>query len=66
MLGGGDLDGDLYNVTTRSALIPRRTYAPAAYDPVPRHVIDVESTMEDVAEFVADYIYNDVSVFAHW
>ena len=60
-LGGGDLDGDLYNVTAEPTLIPRKIYEPATYDPAPRKEVDHESTMADVAEFVADYISNDVS-----
>ena len=60
-MGGGDLDGDVYNVTTRSGLLPERTFTPADYDPAPRKFVDHESTMEDVAEFVAEYINSDVS-----
>lgn len=61
-LGGGDLDGDLYNVTTRRDLLPRRTYKPASYDPVQKKLVDHESTMDDVADFVAEFISSDVSV----
>ena len=61
-LGGGDLDGDLYNVTTRRDLLPARTYKPASYDPARKKFVDHESTMEDVADFVAEYISSDVSV----
>ena len=60
-LGGGDLDGDLYNVTAEPTLIPHKIYEPATYDPAPRKEVDHESTMADVAEFVANYISNDVS-----
>ena len=60
-LGGGDLDGDLYNVTTRENLIPVRTFHPASYTPASKKLVDHDSTMEDVAEFVAEYISSDVS-----
>ena len=60
-LGGGDLDGDLYYVTAEPTLIPKKTHEPAAYEPAPRKEVDHESTMADVAEFVADFISNDVS-----
>ncbi|KAI0724457.1 RdRP-domain-containing protein [Cerioporus squamosus] len=61
-LGGGDLDGDKYNVTTRHDLLP--TYhggrcPPASYAPAVRKLLNRESTMHDVAEFVADYISSD-------
>ncbi|RPD82652.1 RdRP-domain-containing protein [Lentinus tigrinus ALCF2SS1-7] len=58
-LGGGDLDGDVYNVTTRSGLLPKKTFYPADYEPAPKKFVDHESTMEDVAEFVAEYINSD-------
>ncbi|KZT06877.1 RdRP-domain-containing protein [Laetiporus sulphureus 93-53] len=58
-LGGGDLDGDVYNVTTMPDLHPRRTYAAASYDPAKRKTVDHESTIEDVADFVAEYINSD-------
>ncbi len=60
-LGGGDLDGDVYNVTTRPGLLPEKTYHPADYEPAQKKFVDHESTIEDVAEFVAEYISSDVS-----
>ena len=59
-LGGGDLDGDVYNLTEMPGLQPSRLYEPASYDPAPRKLVDHESTMEDVADFVAEYISSDV------
>ena len=62
MLGGGDLDGDVYNVKTRPSLMPAVTYPPAAYEPAQRKELhDHESTMDDVADFVADFISSNVS-----
>ncbi|KAI0757093.1 RdRP-domain-containing protein [Daedaleopsis nitida] len=58
-LGGGDLDGDVYNVTTRRDLLPRKRYRPASYEPAPKKLVEHESTMKDVAEFVAEYINSD-------
>ncbi|KAI0757094.1 RdRP-domain-containing protein [Daedaleopsis nitida] len=58
-LGGGDLDGDEYNVTTRPELLPTHRYEPADYEPAKRKLIAHESTMRDVAEFVAEYINSD-------
>ncbi|KDQ63790.1 hypothetical protein JAAARDRAFT_120957 [Jaapia argillacea MUCL 33604] len=60
MLGGGDLDGDVYNVTTFPSLLAKATYEAASYDPAPKKLLDRHSTMEDVADFVVDYINSDV------
>ena len=62
-LGGGDLDGDEYNVSTRHDLMPKMSHYAASYDPAPRKLVNHESTMADVAEFVADYISSDVSTY---
>ncbi|KAI0079598.1 RdRP-domain-containing protein [Panus rudis PR-1116 ss-1] len=58
-LGGGDLDGDVYCVTMSPSLMPRRVCTPAAYTPAPRKLLNRESTMADVADFVTEYIYSD-------
>jgi len=59
-LGGGDLDGDMYNVAFLQDLLPTYNYPPATYDPAPRKLLEQPSTMDDVADFVADYINNDI------
>ncbi|PSR72408.1 hypothetical protein PHLCEN_2v11751 [Hermanssonia centrifuga] len=41
------------------SLRPRRTYAPAAYDPAQKMLLDRPSTMQDVADFVTEYINSD-------
>lgn len=64
-LGGGDLDGDLYNVTTLRELMPPQNYHPANYDPAVKRILDRRSTIHDIADFVADYINSDVSLFIH-
>jgi len=58
-LGGGDLDGDIYNLTPMTELHPPETYEPAEYAPAVRKVLKRESTMVDVADFVTDYISSD-------
>ena len=60
-LGGGDLDGDVYNVTWLKDLHPSHNVAPAAYTAAPKKYLNRPSTKDDVADFVADYIINDVS-----
>ncbi|KAJ3516786.1 hypothetical protein NLJ89_g906 [Agrocybe chaxingu] len=62
-LGGGDLDGDVYNLIPLEELpefTPESLYRPASYDPAPKKLLDRPSTMEDVADFVIDYINSDV------
>ncbi|KAA1468672.1 RdRP-domain-containing protein [Dentipellis sp. KUC8613] len=59
-LGGGDLDGDTYNLTSMPELLPPTTNQPAAYDAAPKKLLLRHSTMEDVADFVTDYVNNDV------
>ena len=60
-LGGGDLDGDVYNVTSFKDLHPSQNIPPAAYEPAKKKLLPEPSTMADVADFVADYINSDVS-----
>lgn len=65
MLGGGDLDGDEYN------LIPlddfpqfrpgRPNVTPAEYTPAPRRVLSHPARTEDVIDFFLEYINSDVS-----
>ncbi|TDL28673.1 RdRP-domain-containing protein [Rickenella mellea] len=59
-LGGGDLDGDTYNVTDFKPLHPTSVAQPAGYEPAPRNELDRPSTMSDVADFVIDYIVSDI------
>jgi len=64
-LGGGDLDGDVYNVIPLKDLpefTPEAIYAPASYEAAPKRLLDRPSTMADVAEFVMEYINSDVSI----
>lgn len=61
-LGGGDLDGDVYNVAFLRDLQPSQNFPPAAYKPAEKKLLQRPSTMDDVADFVADYINSDVSV----
>ncbi|KAJ7071542.1 RNA-directed RNA polymerase 2 [Mycena amicta] len=61
-LGGGDLDGDTYNLLPLSKLPrfrPRKIFKPAEYDPAEKHFVDHPSTMEDVADFFVEYINSD-------
>lgn len=74
-LGGGDLDGDEYNVwcpkyvcecteewqhIPNSSLLPSRTYEPASYTAAPKNLLDRPCNMSDVADFFVEYISSDV------
>ncbi|OCB86097.1 RdRP-domain-containing protein [Sanghuangporus baumii] len=58
-LGGGDLDGDLYNITDYRELLPRTVYPPASYATAERKELDHPSTRDDVIDFIVDYINAD-------
>ncbi|EAU92881.1 RNA-directed RNA polymerase 2 [Coprinopsis cinerea okayama7 len=68
-LGGGDLDGDIYNLIPledpqrpelRGFTPVRPLQAPSQYAPAQRKILDRKATMRDVAEFVMEYILSDV------
>ncbi|KAJ6509230.1 RNA-directed RNA polymerase 2 [Mycena vitilis] len=63
-LGGGDLDGDTYNIIPLNKcpgfkLSKQQTHLPADYSPAAKKLVDHPSTMVDVAEFVIQYINSD-------
>ncbi|GAA5937962.1 hypothetical protein JCM1841_005037 [Sporobolomyces salmonicolor] len=62
MLGGGDLDGDVYLILTESSGLlpsPDSIAEPAAYDPAPTAKLDREATIQDGIDFFFDYIAKD-------
>ncbi|KAI0929166.1 hypothetical protein AcW1_006187 [Taiwanofungus camphoratus] len=59
-LGGGDLDGDLYSIIKYSPLLPTEHVVPASYEPVSIHKLDRDSTVEDICDFIVEYINSDV------
>lgn len=65
-LGGGDLDGDLYNLISLNdpelaGFKPSKTETPATYPPAERKLLRRPSELKDVAQFVMDYLLSDVS-----
>ncbi|GJE87096.1 RdRP-domain-containing protein [Phanerochaete sordida] len=60
MLGGGDLDGDLYSVIPESTLLPTEHQPPAKYEPVGKRELDRPSEVEDICDFIIEYIDSDV------
>jgi RNA-dependent RNA polymerase len=64
-LGGGDLDGDEYNVIPLSDLpefTPKKLYQAGQYSPAPRKELSRPCTQEDVMNFIVEYITSDVSL----
>ncbi|OAX43638.1 hypothetical protein K503DRAFT_680643, partial [Rhizopogon vinicolor AM-OR11-026] len=59
-LGGGDLDGDDFNLILDPDLLPRRRRDPGEYTPVPIKMTEHVSGIADVVEFVFDYIEADL------
>jgi len=62
MLGGGDLDGDIYNLILDENLFPPsgKTSAPGAYTALPAKTTLNPCTIKDVVDFVIDYIKSDL------
>ena len=59
MLSGGDLDGDLFDVSQNPLLFPPRWEPPDSYPSVAPNELYRECTMADIAEFFIDFIAND-------
>jgi hypothetical protein len=60
MLGGGDLDGDIYNLILDPKLFPERTAPPGSYIGLPHKTTTEPCTIADVADFVINYIQSDL------
>ncbi|BGO93231.1 hypothetical protein NBRC10512_007293 [Rhodotorula toruloides] len=61
MMGGGDLDGDTYQVITLPDLIPLRTAEPRMHKgPAPLE-LDRPATIHDVADCFLNYLTNDTT-----
>jgi hypothetical protein len=56
------LDGDEYDLIPMMALHPPKTVAPGGYSSTPRKLLDRPSNINDVADFVVDFINNDMYV----
>ncbi|KAF8798201.1 RdRP-domain-containing protein [Phlegmacium glaucopus] len=59
-LGGGDVDGDMFSVICHDPLLPTTFEAAAKYESCGTYEIDRDSTVEDICDFVVEYINSDV------
>ncbi|KAK0238673.1 RdRP-domain-containing protein [Armillaria nabsnona] len=61
-LGGGDLDGDIYNVILDETLHPPKLYTaePGEYKPLPPDIRNYICGKAEVTEFVINYIKSDL------
>ena len=57
-LSGGDLDGDLFDISQNALLFPPSWESPDAYDTV-RPVDSGQCTIDDISQFFLDFILND-------
>lgn len=58
-LAGGDLDGDMYEVVQYGPLLDLKPQVPAAYPLVEPYKLDRRSTVDDVCDFIVEYINSD-------
>ncbi|KAI6106628.1 RNA dependent RNA polymerase-domain-containing protein [Pisolithus croceorrhizus] len=66
-LAGGDLDGDTYEVVQYGPLLDLKPQEPATYPPTEPYKLDRRSTIDDVRNFIVDYINSDnVLVLKQW
>ncbi|KAF7775922.1 hypothetical protein Agabi119p4_4315 [Agaricus bisporus var. burnettii] len=59
-LGGGDVDGDLFQVIQYEPLLPMTYELPMEYESVGTKAITTECTVDDICDFVVEYINSDV------
>jgi len=60
MLAGGDLDGDEYLLIAEERLHPPKQHDPLAYGAPQLVTLDRDATINDIADFVVNYINNDI------
>ncbi|PWN52218.1 RdRP-domain-containing protein [Violaceomyces palustris] len=59
MLGGGDLDGDIYSLYEEPLLFPKRNHPPGQYKQLPSKTLNRPCMIEDLADFFTDFVIND-------
>ncbi|GAA6048343.1 hypothetical protein JCM3770_000959 [Rhodotorula araucariae] len=58
-MGGGDLDGDTYQIITLADLIPHQTVTPRPYEGEPPLELDRPATIDDVSDCLITYLSSD-------
>ncbi|KAF9010144.1 RNA dependent RNA polymerase-domain-containing protein [Cyathus striatus] len=59
-LSGGDLDGDQYSVIRYGPLLQKEAVDPASYESKGTLKIETDSTVNDICDFIVEYINSDV------
>ncbi|GAA5898209.1 hypothetical protein JCM6882_000104 [Rhodosporidiobolus microsporus] len=59
MMGGGDVDGDKFDLIPRPDLIPHQTVPPRSHKADPPLTLDRAATIDDVASCFINYVCND-------
>ncbi|KAG6814591.1 hypothetical protein H0H92_000120 [Tricholoma furcatifolium] len=59
-LGGGDLDGDQFSVIFHDPLLPVDVESAASYESAGTWTVERDSTVEDICDFIVEYIRSDV------
>ena len=59
MLSGGDLDGDLFQISQNPLLFPPNWESPDSYPSVKPRELDRECIIDDLADFFVDFVIND-------
>ncbi|KAG6854694.1 hypothetical protein C0991_002405 [Blastosporella zonata] len=59
-LGGGDVDGDQFSVICYEPLLPTDIDEAADYESAGTKTIDRDSTVDDICDFIVEYINSDV------
>ncbi|KAF5363416.1 hypothetical protein D9756_000381 [Leucocoprinus leucothites] len=59
-LGGGDVDGDLFQIIQYEPLLPMTYERPMDYTSMGTKTNDWDSTVDDICDFIVEYINSDV------
>ncbi|GAA5981880.1 hypothetical protein JCM11641_001929 [Rhodosporidiobolus odoratus] len=59
MMGGGDCDGDVYDIITIAELVPERTVDPRPHESLPPRTLDCNANISDVGDHFVEYISKD-------
>ncbi|KAF9481150.1 RdRP-domain-containing protein [Pholiota conissans] len=61
-LGGGDVDGDQFSIICYDPVLPVSIETAASYEPLKTKNLGRDSTVEDICDFIVEYIHSDLLV----